>query len=521
MSRVSDTLLETSEARAVSIRYFNLYRLVVASVLAIFGSLIQFGQAAPALFEAAVFFYWLLAVLFAILQMRGEAFADRMIGLEVSTDILALVVFMYASGGQRSGVPFLMMTFVAGAGLIGRGRMVLGVAAFATISVLLEQIWRLQTDLQDTVEFTRAGMVSVGFFFVAIVSRYLAHRALINESLAASRGRDLERQRLVNARIIEDMQDGVLVLSATGALLGANPRAEEWLGVKLDHGVSLAISCAALAAAIEGRDHECYVEATDKSLRLRFVNAGEVGGNVDLVVYLEDVDQLKAQAQQLKLAALGRLTANIAHEIRNPLAAVAHAGELMAEEKRIEVQHRLLRIIHDNTARIDRIIRDVLELGRRDRGTPEQLNLLEFVRSFADELALNSAMPAGLLHIEADPREGAPLPRVWFDRVHLYQILTNLVGNARRYCSGEPGAVRVSIRLLDERRALLCVADDGPGICEEDRAKLFEPFFTSDPKGTGLGLYTARELAEANGASLNFAESAKGAEFHLVARRVA
>ena len=518
MSRISEALLAESEARAVSIRYFNLYRLVFASVLAIFGNLIEFGQAAPDLFEASVFLYWLLAVFFAVLQMRGEVFAERMIALEVSVDILALVVFMYASGGQRSGVPFLMMTFIAGAGLIGRGRMVLGVAAFATISVLVEQLWRMQTGFRDTVDFSRAGIVSIGFFFVALVARYLAHRALINESLAASRGRDLERQRRVNARIIEDMQDGVLVLSAKGEVLEANPKALEWLGVSLERGVPLKESQPLLSDAIERRMEECYIEATGKSLRLRFVDAGEVGEDIDLVVFLEDMDLLKAQAQQIKLAALGRLTANIAHEIRNPLSAVAHAGELLGEEKRGDIQLRLLRIVHDNTARIERIIRDVLELGRRDRGTPERLDLREFLRVFVEEFGLHAAIPSELIQVE-QPSVEAGLPIVWFDRVHLYQIIGNLVGNARRYCSGAPCAIQVQIRVLDEHRVLLGVSDDGPGISEEDRVKLFEPFFTSDPKGTGLGLYTARELAEANGASLVLADSPKGAEFHLVARR--
>lgn len=506
-----------SEARAVSIRYFNLYRLVVASVFAIFGSTIRFGQAAPQIFEWAVVVYWVLAMLFALLQVRGDDFAERMLGPEVTVDILALTILMYASGGNRSGVPFLVMTFVAGAGLVGRGRMVLGAASFATVSILFEQFWRLVTDQQDTVDFTRAGQICVGFFFVALVARFLSQRALVNEALAVSRGRDLERQWLVNARIIEDMQDGVLVLASDSTVRHANPKAEEWLGTSLQAGVALQTQSELLFSAVSQSAQTCYVENTGKNLRLRYVEIGADAAEGDLIIYLEDSDRLQAQAQQIKLAALGRLTANIAHEIRNPLSAVSHAGELLQDEKRHEVQVRLLRIIHDNTARIERIVRDVMELGRRDRGTPEALDLLEFVRNAVDEFVTHSGIPAELFEI-GGPQTDSPT-RILFDRVHLYQILTNLVGNARRYCSGKPASIRLLIRGLDDRRVLLLIADDGAGIKQEDRSKLFEPFFTSDPKGTGLGLYTARELAEANGASLSLADSEVGAEFHLVARR--
>lgn len=507
-----------SEARAVSIRYFNLYRLVVASVFAIFGSAIHLGQAAPELFETTVVAYWLLAMLFAVLQMQGDAFAERALGVEVAVDILVLAVFMYASGGNRSGVPFLIMTFVAGAGLVGRGRMVLGAASFATFTILLEQLYRLWTEQQNTVDFTRAGIICVGFFFVAIVARFLAQRALINEALAAARGKDLERQWRVNARIIEDMQDGVVVVNADGVVRHVNPRAEEWLGAALRSGDHLARASSILFHASGEMAETCYVESTGKNLRLRYVEVGHPGFAGDRIIYLEDTDRLQAQAQQIKLAALGRLTANIAHEIRNPLSAVSHAGELLADEKRQEVQVRLLRIIRDNAARIERIIRDVLELGRRDRGMPESLDLVEFVRGFVDEFSSYSSIPRVAVRIVAD--DVSVPAKVLFDRVHLYQILSNLVGNAWRYCSKSEDAIQLLFRDLDERRIVLAVMDDGAGIKPDDRPKLFEPFFTSDPKGTGLGLYTARELAEANGASLNLAESPLGAEFHLVVRRI-
>jgi len=162
------------------------------------------------------------------------------------------------------------------------------------------------------------------------------------------------------------------------------------------------------------------------------------------------------------------------------------------------------------------MVRDVLELGRRDRLTAEQLELASFCRVFVEEFSMHAPGIAQLVQMDLD--EGIT---VWFDRVHLYQILANLLGNARRYCSGQDGSIRLQARIVDERSVLIAIRDDGPGIPVDDRVKVFEPFFTSDPKGTGLGLFMARELADANAAELTLLDAPGGAEFHLMARRSA
>jgi two-component system sensor histidine kinase PilS (NtrC family) len=230
------------------------------------------------------------------------------------------------------------------------------------------------------------------------------------------------------------------------------------------------------------------------------------------VVFVEDMTRSREQAQQLKLAALGRLTANIAHEIRNPLSAISHASELLAEERRDPDRDRLTRIIHDNTLRLERLVADVLQLNRRDRVAAERVALNGWLQRFLEEFAANESVPAGRIAIEP-PREAW----IEFDREHLQQVLWNLLRNAVRHAPAAPGAVRIAARAFGDK-VELSVTDSGPGVPEAIQGQLFEPFFTTDSKGTGLGLYLARELAAANGAQLEYVADRPGAHFRLVCR---
>jgi two-component system sensor histidine kinase PilS (NtrC family) len=235
-------------------------------------------------------------------------------------------------------------------------------------------------------------------------------------------------------------------------------------------------------------------------LTARFIDVPEAGG--DALVFLQDVGEQREIAQRQKLAALGRLTGGIAHEIRNPLSAIRYASELLKEDHRSSTERRMIDIVLDNTHRLERIVHDVLELGRRDRATPQVVPLALFLSGFATEFVAASAWPAGRL--EVDP---AAAGTVSFDPSHLRQVLWNLAGNAGRYASNSPGAVRISARTDPFE---LAVEDDGPGVSADSAQKLFEPFFTTDPQGNGLGLYIARELCEANGCRLHYEPGGRG-----------
>jgi len=228
---------------------------------------------------------------------------------------------------------------------------------------------------------------------------------------------------------------------------------------------------------------------------LRFVSTP--GG--DSVLMLEDLRRAEERAQQLKLASMGRLSASIAHEIRNPLGAIRHANALLAERLDDPAQARLSKIIEDNTLRIDRVITDVLSVSRRERPGDERIAMAPFLSAFVDEFAAQAGVSRERIALAVET------PRLMrFDANHLRQILVNLVGNALRYASPQPASVRVSWRELGPHRLELRVSDDGPGLSPEMHQQAFEPFFTTEARGTGLGLYLTRELCVANGASIRY-----------------
>jgi two-component system sensor histidine kinase PilS (NtrC family) len=245
-------------------------------------------------------------------------------------------------------------------------------------------------------------------------------------------------------------------------------------------------------------------------VRARFVSAGVAGGAFSLV-FLEDLSKLQEQAQQLKLAALGRLTASIAHEIRNPLSAITHAGDLLHEEQRSPQKERMVQIIRDNARRLERMVHDVLELSRRDRVQPEPIRVRQYLLTFIEEFARNEGQIPG----ESFSVEAADDVTVEFDRAHLNQVLWNLLHNAWRHCRRLAGSVRISASRR-ANRVELHVIDDGDGVPKALQAQLFEPFFTTFASGTGLGLYIARELCAANGASLDYLDRGSGANFRIL-----
>lgn len=505
-----------------SLHFFNLYRLGVATVfvcaILIYGGSLSFGSQDPGMFASVSTGYLLFALLFYIALQSFKRGFNLHLTLQVATDILALTLLMFASGGAKSGIAFMLLVVLAGAGLVGQGRLTLFFAALATLAVLLEQAYRVLQFGGNPEDFIRTGITSIGFFATAITARLLARRVVANEELARRRGVELADQMSINERVIRDMQDGVLVVGSDGLIRQYNPQAEKLLGASAPPMSDLASFSVSLAEYYP-RWHLQAIEAaeiirdpgTGRLLRARFLPAGE-GGNA--LIYIEDLDRELAQAQQLKLAALGRLTANMAHEIRNPLSAISHAAELLGEEQASITQTRLIRIIGDNSLRLNRLVAEVLELGRRDRAHTELLRLGRFIETFLDEYAVNDNQAKKIVELSVD--DAAMLS---FDRSHLNRVLWNLLDNALRYCRGNPGSIRLETRSgPSPGRTELHIMDDGGGILPALRAQVFEPFFTTHNSGTGLGLYIARELCEANGALLELRDNDPGAHFCLAGK---
>ena len=217
------------------------------------------------------------------------------------------------------------------------------------------------------------------------------------------------------------------------------------------------------------------------------------------MIFLQDVTEIENQAQQLKLASMGRLTASIAHEVRNPLSAIAHAATLLEEDLTGSAERRLLRIVGDNVARLNRMIEDILKLSRKAQHHGEPIPLAPVLEQILEEFDETHAPATGIISLD-----GIQSGEVWFDPLHLREVLVNLLTNALRYASRRPGSIRVFTVSHLAGHLELHVQDDGPAITPEVRAHLFEPFYTTSSKGTGLGLYLARELCLNNGAVLDY-----------------
>ncbi len=511
----------TPDSFWTSLRYFNLYRIALAALFLtlslVYGTELVLGTQSLSLFRYVAAGYLVLAVvLHGVLRNLRDRF-DLQLSLQAGLDIAAITLMMYASGGLRSGLGVMLLVSLTGAAIIGPRRLVYLYASLASIALLLEQsYWALAEDAPSA-NFLQPGLLAMGCFATAGVTSWLAQRVATNEELARQRGRALATQTRVHQLVIEDLHDGVLVLDRAGLVVQHNPQSQRLLGAERLLGTELAGLLPGFGAfwgdwrgggaAASSADFE----ARGRDLRLRLLDAATE--EEFSVVFIEDTTRERDRAQQLKLAALGRLTANIAHEIRNPLAAISHASELLGEEKRAEDLVRLTRIIHDNTRRLERLVADVLQLNRRDRISGERISLAPWLTAFVAEFAANESLSPDRLALEFPAREAW----IEFDREHLRQVMWNLLRNAVRHARAEPRAVRLAIRGFADRIEL-SVTDNGPGVPADHQGQLFEPFFTTDSKGTGLGLYLARELCSANRAILEYVDDMPGAHFRILCR---
>ena len=492
-----------------SLGYFNLYRLTLASLLVflagVLGTSLPLGARNWKIFFAASIVYAVaVALSFVLLRLRWPRFAVQL-AVQIGGDIAALSVISYASGGIQSNIGLLLLVSLAAAGMISRGRITLFFAALASIAALLEHSYAVLYDDAVAAQYVQVGLLCVSYFAVAWLAHTLAKYAVESQQLAQRRGHDLASLSEANRLVMRDMQDGVLVVDEQGVIMQMNQSAAHLLRHSAMPGSSLAENFPLLfgqyalwkRTGVASRD--TLQLDVGMQARLRFVAVKRDAAH-GAVIFLEDMQRVRAEAQQIKLAALGRLTANIAHEVRNPLSAISYATELMQEEQGDAKQQRLLQIVLDNTQRINRIVQDVMQLNRRDRAQPELFELNAMLRAFVEEFSLAERLDPGVMVLTETP--GAEIS---FDRGHLRQVLLNLCGNALRYGRKLSGSL-ILVMGAAGGRVTLNVQDDGPGIPVEHRRKLFEPFFTTAINGTGLGLYIARELCEANGALLEHHE---------------
>lgn len=517
-------------------RATNLYRLILAAMLLAMFVLDEdnrlFGKQEPRLFLGTAAVYMMLAAIAIMGSYWRRPQLSVQAHLQLLVDLAALTIMINASGGLSSSLNSLLIAAVAASAiLLPLISALLGAALgffLLTASWLLDNwqaadvltrlergsdswtsFWNHLSNTSD--DWVRLGVLGSVLFIAAGLTHALAERARRSEALARQRTWELLEVAELNQGIIRHLQNGVVVVDTPGQVQLLNDTAHEWLGVpEVAPGTPLQEVSPALAERLE-----CWLwdDSADASpfrpaeyrpeLIPRFTRlSGRQAANI--LILLEDTDQVAAQLQQIKLAALGRLTAGIAHEIRNPLTAINHAAQLLEESASASASdQRLARIVHDNVKRANRIISDVLDLARRDRIKPERIVLGSWLTTFSEELLRNLDGPPPDWRLQVNPTD----LEVVFDPHQLRQILWNLCANACQHGS-QPGEIpQVDLRAGRESnhgRSFLEVRDAGPGISAENALNLFEPFFTTRAKGTGLGLYLAREWCEANRAQLQY-----------------
>ena len=493
--------------------YFNFYRLVIAgaaSATAVLGlDAAPFGSRAPRLFLISSIIYLIAATLAALLARRRKGDFGTITGILALLDIVLLTLLMHASGGLSSG-GLLLVVAVAGNGFMLAPRMGVFLAAVATVGILIENSWGyLIQQPQHAESYPQVGMFGVGLFATAAIAYFFSDRLRATETLAEQRGVDLENLAQVNDFIVDRMQAGVLVMDPGGTLRTLNKTAIQFLGnPALTAGPSLAQALPELAAEIvdwkrnpTGYKRKLLRTRAGYVLLPRFMPIG-AQAHSGVIIFLEDTGILRQQAQQLKMAALARLTASIAHEIRNPLGAISNAAQLLGESLMEDDQNRrLLRIIDDQGRRMNVIIENVLQLGRRDQVRMARIDLRSWLDRFANRYCETLSLDRGAVSVHALDRLG-----VCVDPEQLDQVISNLCQNALRHSPPYSGTVLIQLIAgrLPDLRVHLDVVDTGTGVPADIVDNIFDPFFTTTPRGTGLGLYIAKELCEGNGARLDY-----------------
>ena len=513
----ADSRFDTSPEDWRVLRLLALYRLALATGLIV---LYHSGYSAELLDRMQGRSYYAASISYAIagtllllpLLYRIPRLAWQ-VHLHFAVDVLAIAVLCYVSGGVSSGLAMLLIVPVLGFAQALSPRLMLVQSAGATLVLFGEELLRQLGASIVPAEFTQTGILGLVLFLTGGAANALAQRARRSEALAERTGSELANLARLNETIVERMQAGVVAVDGERRIRMLNAAAREALRAR--PGQTLADASPALMRAFSRWQANDHADAEPLSLHadgephvLRFTRLG-IGDESPVLILLEPARAVQEQAQQMKLAALGRLSASIAHEIRNPLSAISHAGQLLAESEHLPADDRkLLDMVQRHAARIDKIVKDVLSLSRRESAEPDALALKPW---------LKQAVAQYLEGVDDGRRievGGIGDLRARFDPNHLQQVLGNLWDNSFRH-----GGAGVRVGLVLSRSVsgapVLEVSDDGPGIPAVLRERIFEPFFTTASDGTGLGLYLARELCAYNQARLNYLPRERGACFRL------
>ncbi|HEY5970833.1 MAG TPA: ATP-binding protein [Pseudoxanthomonas sp.] len=506
--------LESAPGR--ELYFFSLYRVLEAGILAglLFSPLSGIlGQVRAPMLGSLVTAFYLVFSLVMLFMGRRERWLVPVVVVGVCVDIIVASLITHALPGATAGIAMLLLFNVAAAALLLPYRMGRGVAVLATLAMGVEFFYSSFGEDAPGRPLAEVFMFAASYLAVGYLASQAGQRARSSQALADQRGVEVANLFEVNELIIRRMRTGVLVVDADNRIKLANEAANLLLGDSEGEsqddgrGVHLPQVAPELARRLQQwrngwQNDETPLQLSPDQTEVQPRFARLLAGSELSLVFLDDASVVSRRAESLTLTALGRFSASLAHEIRNPLAAINYAVQLLEESKSIiDGDRRLLQIIHHQCQRTNGIVESVLGLARRERASPEHVDLNTFVRRFVDEYQLS-------MSIETDSLEmviGAKAVPALVDQRHLQQVLTALVHNALNYGRLPGESARVRLRVFQvENHPMIDVLDRGPGIPEAVAAQLFRPFYTTSEHGTGLGLYIARELCRANQAKLEY-----------------
>lgn len=527
MTSLPDNIVAEIEQRRFQLnlnllKIYNYYRVFVG--LALLAMFLQhytetrLGRLRPETFLWVALFYVGVNFLSAVsTQALPAHFFRRQIPAVffVLFDVTALAWLMYLSGGVSSGLGVVILVAVAAGAVLVTGRVSVFLAAVATIIVLYEEFYVSLVPPDYRSDYFQAGVLGATYFATSIAIQSLSTRLRRTEITSLSRAAEVADLERVNRSIIQRMRTGIIVVDSDDRPRVLNQSARSLLGLAAQDESAPALPQPLIDRLHAWRDDTNVrtgpfeIAPTTPEIRANFSAVRPERPDADVIVFLEDTVEIQQQAQQLKLAALGRLSASIAHEIRNPLGAISHAGQLLSESRNLDKgDTRLTDIINMQSRRMNGVIENVLELSRRKPPSPIRLNLLAWLTDFLTEFRQSMPDP---VDIRVNVHPSATEIRV--DPGQLGQAVTNLAVNGLRYSKEKTGRATLTIEGgLDTTtdRPYLNVIDDGPGVASDQIDHLFEPFFTTERTGTGLGLYITRELCEANQARVTYTRDQRG-----------
>ena len=512
----------------------NLYRLLVPLVLLSMQSLSvngwELAAARPRLFVSACITYFTAAMLL-IIARRLHWSSLRIVALVNATvDALAIGFILYASGGAASGLGILLVLPVLALTVLAGPRDALLIAAVAALAILVQQVFTGMATAPVPTDYITAGVFGAVLFLVALATWPVANRLRENEALVRRQEVDLANLAQLSQYIVQHLRESLLVVDEHDRIRLINESAAEILG---DHNAypdalvgetaprllylleSWRQRAGTSATAVPPPDPTFAAADGTRLIRAHFAQLGASSPG-PVLIFLEDTTLMDEKVQQSKLAALGRLSASIAHEIRNPVGAMSHAGQLLGESGNLTGDdRRLTEIIRTNAERVSAIIDNVQRLSRREAARLERLPLGPWTQEFQQEFCQTMQWPAERLLIGATD----PEVEVRVDPDQLRQIVWNLCENGLKHAIGSSQTKTLEMRygrMGGSDRPFLEVADRGAGVALEHAERIFEPFY-SGGRGTGLGLFLARELAQSNGATLLYEPRAGGGSvFRLV-----